>query len=106
MLPLLLFPAVLGIACKKKQTYLLLYSLSFIGIALLGGAILPEIYLPEQFLVVTKWLPNYRFVRLFAAETGRELLFAAGIAAAETIALWCLLLFFMKRRGEEAVCEE
>lgn len=106
LLPLLCLPAVLGMACRRKQTYLLLHSVSLIGMALLGGSILPEAYLPEQFLFVTKWLPNYRFVRLFAAGIGKESLFAAGMAVAETAVLWCLLLFFMKRRGEEAVHAE
>lgn len=104
LFPLLLFSAVLGLACKKKQNYLLLYSLSLIGMALLGGSILPEVYMPEQFLHVMRWLPNYRFVQLFAA--GSEPPFLVGVAVAESAVFLLLILFLMKRRGEEAVRAE
>lgn len=104
LLPLLLLPAVLGMACRKKQNYLLLYSLSFIGMALLGGSILPELYLPEQFVHVMRWLPNYRLVRLFA--TGSEPPFMVGVAVAESVVLLLLLLFLMERRGKEAAYAE
>ncbi len=104
LFPLLLLPPVLGMACKKKQNYLLLYSLSFIGMALLGGSILPELYLPRQFVHVMKWLPNYRLVQLFAE--GNETPFMIGAAVAESMVLLLLLLFLMKRRGEEAIHAE
>lgn len=104
LLPLLLLSAVLGMACQRKQDYLLLYSLGFIGMALLGGSILPELYMPEQFRHVMKWLPNYRLVQLFAA--GSEPPFMVGVAVAESAALLFMLLLLMKRRGEEAVRAE
>ncbi|MGN0506742.1 MAG: ABC transporter permease [Lachnospiraceae bacterium] len=107
LLPILLLLAVFGVACRKKQTYLLLYSLCFVGLALAGGSMIPQLYLPEEFQMVTKWLPNYRFsVLLSQGSGGTDCTKTMLASVAVLLLLWGILLLLMKRRGEAAADEE
>lgn len=52
---------VLGLVCGSSQSYLFLCSMLFVGLAVLGGGLIPEVYLPDEFQRIAEWMPNRRF---------------------------------------------
>ena len=66
IVPWLVMLLLLGGACDTSGTYLFVCSIVFVLLLVLGGGLIPEEYLPEQFLTITKWMPNRWFVRLMA----------------------------------------
>lgn len=102
LLPMLLFTTLLGILCKNGRSYLFVYSMLLLGMALLGGSLVPVLYLPDEFLLVTKWLPNYQFLRLAGETVTASKVAGTAAVAGGLCAALCILLFAaMKHRGEE-----
>ena len=62
--------AGVGTMIKNKQELLLVCSLLIVLAAIFGGAILPEQYLPDAFISITKWMPNQNFVQVLAGMGG------------------------------------
>ena len=62
-IPVLIF---LGCVCNNSRNYIFICSMLLIVLAVLGGSLVPEAYLPEQFIRLANGLPNYWFVRLMA----------------------------------------
>lgn len=66
ILPWLAMMLLLGWLCDSNQSYLFVCSLVLAGLLVLGGGLIPESFLPEQFQKIAEWMPNRRFVRLMA----------------------------------------
>ena len=52
---------VLGLYCKNSEQYLFICSMLFICLAIFGGSLIPEAYLPDSFREIAKWMPNRNF---------------------------------------------
>lgn len=57
---------LLGCCCDNRRTYLFLCSMLLVGLAVCGGSLIPENFLPEQMAGLAHGLPNRWFVRLMA----------------------------------------
>lgn len=66
ILPWLAVLMMLGRFCDTAGNYLFVCSMVIVLLLVLGGGLIPEEYLPEQFLALTKWMPNRWFVRWLA----------------------------------------
>ncbi len=53
---------LLGIACDNSRNYLFIASVLIVTIAVLGGSLIPEQFLPELFQKIASFLPNRKFV--------------------------------------------
>ena len=61
LLPWLPILLLLGMMCKNSRDYLFICSMILVTIAVLGGSLLPEQFLPDAFQKLAKWLPNRNF---------------------------------------------
>ena len=61
ILPWLFVFLLAGLCCKDRKQYLFLFSMCLICLAVLGGSLLPEEFLPDSFRAVAKWMPNRNF---------------------------------------------
>lgn len=61
ILPWLLVFLLLGLCCESSQKYLFLCSMLLVCLAVLGGSLIPEEFLPDGFQTIAKWLPNRNF---------------------------------------------
>lgn len=59
--PWLLVFLLLGVLCENSQKYLFVCSMVLICLAVMGGSLIPEEFLPESFQEIAKWLPNRNF---------------------------------------------
>lgn len=97
-----LFTALLSVICKKKQTYLLLYSIGMVSFLLIGGGIISVQYLPDHLQLLSGWMPNAYLSALLwkgcAASEGYGSMLRMLLIH---VALWGSLLSAMRRRGME-----
>jgi len=61
ILPWLPVFCVLGMICDNHRSYLFLCSMLLVCMAVLGGSLIPEQFLPDVFQKVASWLPNRNF---------------------------------------------
>lgn len=61
VLPWLLGCLLLGVVCRNNQQYLFLCSMVLICLAVFGGSLIPEEYLPDAFQKIAGWMPNRNF---------------------------------------------
>ena len=97
--------ALLGLLCRRRQTYLLLTCLLLVAMSLAGGALIPSEYLPDAIWRYGQWLPNARFTMLMTEPVSTENLLiliacCVTVLAAETAGL---LLLMKCRRGEKSL---
>lgn len=57
-LPVLL---LLGMLCENSRSYLFLCSFGMVALAVLGGSLIPETFLPDTFREIASFLPNHGF---------------------------------------------
>ncbi len=62
ILPWLLVSLLLGLFCDNNRNYLFLCSLGLVALAIFGGSLIPEEFLPDSFQEIAAFLPNYKFV--------------------------------------------
>lgn len=60
-LPWLVLFLIFGLKCKNKEQYLFLCSVILVCLAVFGGSLIPERFLPDSFCTVAKWMPNRNF---------------------------------------------
>ena len=58
ILPWLLVFLILGLLCDNQRNYLFLCSMLLMCMAVMGGSLIPERFLPDVFQRVASWLPN------------------------------------------------
>ena len=56
--PWLLVFLLMGLLCKESKTYLFLCSMILVSLAVFGGSLIPEDFLPDSFRQIAIWLPN------------------------------------------------
>lgn len=61
ILPWLFVMLCLGSMCKSSQTYLFVCSMILVCLAVFGGSLIPEQFLPDSFQTVARWMPNRNF---------------------------------------------
>ena len=61
VLPWLPVFLLLGLFCENSQKYLFVCSMLLVCLAVFGGSLIPEEFLPDSFQTVAKWLPNRNF---------------------------------------------
>ena len=61
ILPWLLVVLLLGVVCKNSQNYLFICSMLFVCLAVFGGSLIPESFLPNSFQNIARWMPNRNF---------------------------------------------
>lgn len=61
VLPWLLLFLIVGLFCDSSQSFLFLCSMLFVVLAVLGGSLIPEAFLPDEFLAIAEWMPNRIF---------------------------------------------
>ena len=61
LLPWLLIFLLLGLLCKSSRDYLFICSMVLVTMAVLGGSLIPEQFLPDAFRKLAEWLPNRNF---------------------------------------------
>lgn len=59
--PWLVVFLLLGRCCKNSEQYLFICSMVLVCLAVFGGSLIPESYLPDSFQAVAKWMPNRNF---------------------------------------------
>lgn len=59
--PWLLVFLMLGLCCKNSEQYLFICSMALVCLAVFGGSLIPEAYLPDSFQEIAKWMPNRNF---------------------------------------------
>lgn len=59
--PWLLVYLLLGLYCKNSEQYLFICSMVLVCLAVFGGSLIPEVYLPDSFQKIAKWMPNRNF---------------------------------------------
>lgn len=64
ILPWLLLFLLGGLLCKDKKQYLFICSMCVVCLAVLGGSLIPEEFLPDSFRLVAKWMPNRNFTHV------------------------------------------
>ncbi len=69
VLPWLLVFLLLGFLCRENKTYLFLCSMLLICLAVLGGSLIPEEFLPDSFRMVAEWMPNRNFTHVMGGVT-------------------------------------
>lgn len=93
---------------QKQKSYLLASSLYLLFITILGGGLIPFMYLPDRMLLLAKLTPVFWFLKtVFQVETGKISehagLFAIVLAGLAILLL--LLAAYLCRRKEESVYE-
>jgi len=61
VIPWLLFFLMAGLACKDEMPYLFLCSMLLVCLAVFGGSLIPESFLPDSFQKIAEWMPNRNF---------------------------------------------
>lgn len=59
--PWLLVFLLLGLYCKNSEQYLFICSMVLVCLAVFGGSLIPESYLPDSFQKIAQWMPNRNF---------------------------------------------
>lgn len=59
--PWLIVFLLLGFYCRNHKQYLFICSMGIICLAVFGGSLIPEEFLPDSFRVITAWMPNRNF---------------------------------------------
>ena len=59
--PWLLIFLLLGLYCKNSEQYLFICSMVLVCLAVFGGSLIPERYLPDVFQQIARWMPNRNF---------------------------------------------
>ena len=59
--PWLIIFLLLGQCCKNSEQYLFICSMVLVCLAVFGGSLIPEAYLPDSFQEIARWLPNRNF---------------------------------------------
>ncbi len=59
--PWLLIFLLLGLICENGRTYLFVCSMVLVCLAVVGGSLIPEEFLPDSFQTVAGWMPNRKF---------------------------------------------
>ena len=50
-----------GLFCKDDKRYLFLCSMLLVCLAVFGGSLIPETFLPDSFAEIAQWMPNRNF---------------------------------------------
>ena len=53
-----------GLLCENSRKYLLICSVLLVCLAVFGGSLIPEEFLPDSFQQIAGWLPNRNFTRV------------------------------------------
>jgi len=61
VIPWLVVFLLLGLFCKNNEQYLFICSIVFVCLAVFGGSLIPEAYLPDSFQEIARWMPNRNF---------------------------------------------
>lgn len=61
VIPWLFLFLLFGLLCGNSQGYLFLCSLILVVLAVLGGSLIPETFLPDEFRAIAEWMPNRIF---------------------------------------------
>ena len=61
IIPWLVVCILLGRFCSDNRQYLFVCSMLLVGLAVLGGSLIPEVYLPDNFQKIAVWMPNRMF---------------------------------------------
>lgn len=61
ILPWLVVFLVLGFVCGNSRQYLFICSMVLVCLAVLGGGLIPETFLPDSFQKIAEWMPNRNF---------------------------------------------
>lgn len=61
IIPWLVIFELLGYFCKDSNHYLFVCSILIVCLAVFGGSLIPEVYLPDSFQAVARFLPNRNF---------------------------------------------
>lgn len=61
VIPWLLIFLLLGLFCKDTMRYLFICSMLIVCLAVLGGSLIPESFLPDSFKTLAQWMPNRNF---------------------------------------------
>lgn len=64
VLPWLLVALFLGKLCKDDKQYLFVCCMLLTGLAVLGGSLIPEEFLPDGFRLLAEWMPNRNFTHV------------------------------------------
>ena len=59
--PWLVVFLLLGRVCKNSEQYLFICSMVLVCLAIFGGSLIPEAYLPDSFQKIAAWMPNRNF---------------------------------------------
>ena len=64
IIPWLAVFLVLGLACGDNKRYLFICSMVIVCLAVLGGGLIPEEFLPDSFQKIAAWMPNRTFTHV------------------------------------------
>jgi len=67
--PWLVIFLLLGLFCKNSEQYLFICSMIMVCLAVLGGSLIPEAYLPDSFQEIARWMPNRNFTFVMGGVT-------------------------------------
>jgi len=67
--PWLVVFLLLGRFCKNSEQYLFICSMFVVGLAVFGGSLIPEAYLPDSFQQIARWMPNRNFTFVLGGVT-------------------------------------
>jgi ABC-2 type transport system permease protein len=67
--PWLVVFLLLGLFCKNSEQYLFLCSMIVVCMAVFGGSLIPEAYLPDEFQEIARWMPNRNFTFVMGGVT-------------------------------------
>jgi ABC-type uncharacterized transport system permease subunit len=59
--PWLVVFLLLGLCSKNSEQYLFVCSMVLVCLAVFGGSLIPEAYLPDSFRGIAQWMPNRNF---------------------------------------------
>ena len=59
--PWLVVFLLLGLYCKNSEQYLFICSMVLVCLAVFGGSLIPEAFLPDAFQQIARWMPNRNF---------------------------------------------
>ena len=62
--PWLVVFLLLGRVCKNSEQYLFICSMVLVCLAIFGGSLIPEAYLPDSFQKIAVWMPNRNFTHV------------------------------------------
>lgn len=60
---------LLGRVCKNSEQYLFICSMVIVCLAVFGGGLIPEAYLPDSFQKIAVWMPNRNFTFVMGGVT-------------------------------------